>query len=95
MQGKKPPTASKARGAPQPVDPAEVVHAQGWFEGGDGFLRLAKNVRTGVLSIWELRSAIELVDVILWPYVKEVKGTGAAALDVAHLPCVSHGYEGC
>ena len=93
MQGEKPPTATKARGAPQPVDPAEVVHAQGWFEGGDGFLRLAKNVRTGALSIWELRSAIELVDVLLWPHVKEVKGTGAAAMDIAHLPCMSHGHD--
>ena len=50
------------------------MNAQPWFEDGLGYNKLAKNVRQGNVSIWELRSTIELVDILLWPLVKGSKG---------------------
>lgn len=74
VQGQQAVKASKCRGDPQPLHPEPLVTAQPWFEDGSGFARLAKNVRQGHVNIWELRSVIELVDILLWPYVKASKG---------------------
>ena len=54
-----------------------LVGAQPWFEDGLGYNKLAKMVRQGNVSIWELRSTIELVDILLWPYVKASKGSSS------------------
>lgn len=73
-QGSKPSKPSKCRGEPKPIDPEALVNAQNWFEDGLGYTALAKDVRLGLVNIWELRSTIELVDILLWPAVKASKG---------------------
>lgn len=74
MQGTQAGKPAKSRGDPQAIDPEALVSAQPWFEDGLGYNKLAKNVRQGNVSIWEPRSTIELVDILLWPLVKASKG---------------------
>ena len=74
VQGAQAGKPAKSRGDPQMLHPETLVTAQPWFEDGNGYTRLAKNVRLGNVSIWELRSVIELVDLLLWPHIKDSKG---------------------
>lgn len=74
VQGQKAGKVNRSRGDPEPMHPEALVAAQPWFEDGAGYNRLAKNVRLKNVDVWELRSVIELVDILLWPYVKQCKG---------------------
>jgi hypothetical protein len=63
---------AKVRGEPKAADPEGVVTQLPWYS--KGFMVLAKNVKEGQVSLWEARSSIELVDIMLWPIMRANRG---------------------
>ena len=63
---------AKQRGEPQEADVEAAVGQLPWYS--QGFMRLAKNLKEGHVSTWEARSAVELVDILLWPVMRASGG---------------------